>query len=833
MNLASATLSALVLMATTSPESTLGLKLQNTHRRRLEDASDFPCPTGSVVSGLECNLCPPGTFSDMPGSTFCTPCATTVYDGPGANAAEFWNGQLRCILPTTNGSDETDVDGDNESTVAPTSTSAPSPTLAPTRIRIVGDELPSATPSLAPSGFPTTTPSVLPSDVPSALPSALPSSFPSDSPSSAPSSLPTGSDTEAPTNVQDTELIVQEASSACSSTDDEDNSFEWHGRCRSCPSKLEAAFYPFVILLLLASLVTTIESIIPMCSTTLVWIGIEYLQLLYLSGIASPLIPWSQVANLVFTNVLPLFALDLNAAVSLQCIFGWSRQSDNVAFLALPPMIYAILLLLAKLFKGRVACDRSTSRWMAVLLYVGYVQLVLTSFETMKCDSGSSWVGCTGSLYASIAGIVGLIIYGLAFPLWFLRAIYRYAKYQMRVTTDHDKDVETSDGIHSQQESDNDLSHDNLFFLLGVFPQLQPGTWWWSGVWMARKAFFALLSVFFYDSPILLLIVFVLVLLLSEILQRCFSPLEITANLPNAERNTIWAHASKVDTVLQISLVAIAGLGFLALSESAQNVNGNNWAVDTLVLVVLIPSLVYWLAAIVFSSRTINSSRFQTRALVLQARAHEKSANAAISLTGPNLELPSVNGSVHFAEFSFSSSSTSSSRGPSDGATPSSAAANLAIPPNLSMLPGVGSSDQSSVGGQESPMGSTILHSLNEDALTEWQNTQDFENFAMTKTSLVTTRLRTPGSLSAPPSFEDNVDEDVDDIDDESSARPSSGRQVFRDDSILTFDSTNHGEDEEDMATVIEEVFIDERTGLPVDASNGRWADASTGQHID
>ena len=592
-------------------------------------------------------------------------------------------------------------------------------------------------------------------------------------------------------------------------------SYNFHGQCLTCPSTVLSTVYPFLLFLVVAAIIVLLQNLVSMKMNLVVWVGIEFLQMLYLFGISSPSISWPNISNVIFSKFLPLFAMDVNAAVSLQCILGWSPGPDFVWFLSLPPLIWIAMTIAAKASKERIILDRTIPRWIALFLYLGQTKLVLTSLEAIKCDSDSpsSWIGCTGKIYASVAGIVGLAVYGLVFPLWFLRAMKRHAENESHIeaTRQHKKKKEEKNDIEkngTQESNESGIDMDqkglDVFLVMGIFPRFRSGTWWWPGVWIIRKSLLSVVVILFPESPILLLVTYLVVLFVTEILQRCTLPLEILADEGDIFEQA-WAHPSKVDTGFQVSLLAFCGLGFLLVSETKSRMDESQHTIasDTLLLVVLVSSLLYWFASVGVSARS-KCERFSTRSLLVDAFISQNNSKS-IDIG------PGVNGS----NFSVSSNSISSVSG---NEKPPSLAGS--IPKNLSMLPGSG--DRSSGGSKFSPAGKDkTLESLNEDSLMEWQKSRD-------TASSVSTGLRSTSMSRSQHHYGDRHDDDYsvydETIDDENGEISTRSSSFYRDGSIATIRSTEEGEDDEDMATLVEEIFIDERTGLPIDANRGQWA---------
>ncbi|MGK3754109.1 MAG: hypothetical protein ACI8RD_006417 [Bacillariaceae sp.] len=753
-----------------------------------------------TLNGSDCQVCPPSTYTDLPGSFYCKPCLDTMFQYEGANSAELWNGDLYCVYLGDDDDDIFNVDTMDPTTTYPPSSiqvaegvfsDAPSQVPSPSPSRIpstmpskVSSTAPSSSPSNGPSSSPSSapsdssssgpsnSPSSAPSDSPSSGPSNSPSSAPGDSPSSGPSNSPTTSpssspsaSTPQPTETENDTTSVLELATEESIVCDEDGNFEWHGQCKQCPADYEAILYPFLVLFLLAFIVLLLQYLLPSCFTPLVWWGLEYLQMLYLIGISS--ISWSPLADIVFRKFLPLFALDLNASFNVQCVMGdnWQREADMLLVLSLPVIALILLTFLSKISSGRIIRDETVSRWMSVVLYMGYLKLILTSLEVLdfptswSADDLSSWVN-SDPFYSTLGGLAGLLFYGVAFPSWFLQNLGRYYSLthtdaQQQKDEPAGQDVENN-GERSKRSSIKKQAKKkkDLFMTLGVFPTtLRPGAWWWPGLMMLRKFIFAMLLVVFDDASFLLLAIFLATHLLGFIAQQCYSPL-------GAESRKKWYHTATVDTVLQLCLIVMVGVAFLSfwsVNEDGMKENFQKWTEDILVLVIFTPSLIYLGVAIGVSCAQ-PEPRFKAAAFkILSYHTSAKGDNA-----------PGDNGGGLSIMQSFDTQSASSQ-----------------------------SYDEASDSQKE------IQFLGDVDGADEWKQTADYDDWIAT------------GAQSAV--MQEDGGEEV-----------SQGRG---DSTIATNDLEIDIEGfDDDMATVYEEVWVDEATGEEIsDPKNGNWMDAETG----
>ncbi len=467
-------------------------------------------------NGSHCEVCPPGTFSEVRGAEFCTPCLDTIYRGEGANAAELWNGDLYCFH-----SGSTDDDDDILDSYS-------------------GDALPRRT-FAAPSSSPSSV--ISKSNIPF-------------SPTEAFLSTPDIETKQGGTVTQD------ELHSSIPSSDQglEKNSFEMHGRLHQCSEIREMIAYPILVIIFLIMLIVVLEFILPVNFATYAWLAVEYLQMLYLIGISSG--SWSPAARFLFHKILPVFAIDFNESFSLKCIMGDNlpqiEAADQLMVLSLPLLFFIVSTFLTKISKNRIVIEQTVSRWMAVLLYVGYLKLVLSSLETLKFPKSlsaeplSDWVN-SNLFYSTLGGIAGLIFYGLIFPIWFLQGVYR--RNLLNLTLADDREENEEGGIQDSKRKKYIKRKNQIFMTLGTLPiDCQQTVWWWPGIWMMRKLALSIIWYIFPDEQFLLLDLFLwtnFVILICQHHKR-----------PFGDDNKNFYSIGTFDSVLQSFLAAMIPIAF-------------------------------------------------------------------------------------------------------------------------------------------------------------------------------------------------------------------------------------------------------------------------------
>lgn len=713
----------------------------------------------------DCQACSPGSYSDTMGADNCELCLDTIYSGEGANSAEVLNGDLYCV----NTALMEDLD-DNFST---TTTTTSKPSSSPTIVQI--DTL---SPSVPPSLLLTSSRSNLPS--------------------------------------------IVEGESMCGGSSSEDH-FAWHGRCRECPAQYETILFPLFAIFLLASLIGLLEYLIPSCYTSYVWWGVEYLHMIYLTGILP--IPWSPIAEFVFEKVLPIFAMDVNRSFSLQCILNvnWLRPeaADQLFVLSLPLLSLVLLTFISKVSNNRIIQDESVSRWVTLFLYTGYLKIVLSSLEVLEFPT--SWSGddlsvwtSSDQFYATMAGLAGFLIYGIAFPFWFLQSLFRYsrldvdlAKADLSAEECERDDIESGGQRRKAQvlKKRNTKRKKELFMTFGIFAieTLGARVWWWPGLLMLRKLLLAILLVKFPDAPILLLVVFLMLHFLGVVLLQRFLFFKAEsgeqASCVRIKKN--WSHIATVDTVLQICLATMIGVAFFSVWTFGGGENTRSsvqkWVEDILVLSIVVTSSLYLAFAIGVCCTRIEP-RFPTVA--------------------SNMIVVNLN--------------------------------NFRNNPDDSEPPAYMKNDDSVIGIKESfSTASSSSHDDSKDEIEFLSGTLD----GIDRCNDVTMESNSSEEYPMPWQPQEPViygferpspyvlGEDVNDYIEESHASPDQDPpepiqrpKLFRSDSTIATNEREeeiaHGEDMDvdDMGTVYEEVWIDEETGEQIeDPKQGEWMDVETG----
>jgi hypothetical protein len=786
------------------------------------------CEPGSYAfaqNGSDCQICPPGTYSDVPGAAFCKRCLDTIYSNEGANSAELWNGDLYCVNLGSTDDDFLNSNSNSGDTAEHTVSESPTTTTTTSSIQIAVEFL-STVPSLMQSSGP--------SDVPSTMPSSKSdkSQMPSNSspltsgPSNVPSAMPSKSDeSQMPSN--DSPLTddgdvpsngFQSLALLCNDQNSETDRFEWHGRCKQCPAKHEMILYPILVLCLLAMIIALLEFLLPVCFTTHVWWGVEYLQMLYLIGISS--VSWSPAAGFLFGRVLPIFAIDFNVSFSLQCLMdeNWPQQeaADQLLVLSLPVIFLIILIFLSKISRNRIIRVESVSRWMTVLLNVGYLKLVLSSLEVLQlptswsADDLSAWVN-SDSFYSTLGGLGGLLFYGLAFPFWFLKSIFRYSMFALALANADAQPISCvgQDNKNGERQRRDPRKKklvkrkNELFLTLGIFPiNLRHNAWWWPGIWMLRKFLFAIVLFSFPDGQFLILVVFLLINLLSVIVQQYFLlPLGDQHCEASALSKKKWHSIAAVDTVLQLCLATFIGIAFF--SSWPVEGDGSTRSLfqkrmeDSLVLLIFFTSLIYLTVTIgVCCARP--EPRFSTVASQIFVNSNNKSNsninNATSTSTKDNSTIAAQNDGISIMRtFSIDSSSSDDMRKEIDFFS-------------------AGKDSSWNRQGKNA-------NSVDEECGAESEpQTIDY------------------GSANSSPYLvgEDDVQEESSRKHNEQGMKTISSRNrpgIFRSDSsIATNEDDCAGGIEDDTETVYEEVWVDEDTGEHIlDPEQGNWMDAETG----
>ena len=742
------------------------------------------CPAGTYASSVglsECRVCPAGTYSDIPGSAYCSPCDPNYYDDEGANSIQVWNGRIFCVLLTsTMETSLPSMDPTKKTTLAPTNPPATNPTVAPTT---------RPTTATAPTGIPSES-----LELPSI--STPPHNEPSTKISTEASSIPTMTqfDTDATFNSNGT-LPAGTPSSLAPQCQDEE--FEWHGRCAQCPTTTREILYPLWLLLFLVIVVSLLRYL-PPCSISILWMGLEYLQLLYLLGITA--IPWtSTLENL--RGVLNIFGLDLDASFSLQCILGVSAHAERVWILLLPFLVWMTVFGLSKLNQNMT----KIVGWMAIGLHLGYSKLVLTSWEAMHCSSSASWF-CREHMGVAVFGTIALVVYGTVLPVWLLC--------RLRKSTSGDESY-CPVWVHN-------------------FPFLST-CWWWSGFWLLRKFIFVTIMARFSLAPHVILTTFLVALMLSEMVQRSSNPspfeddgrcvTTVGNEDENQQKKNVWFRHATVDMVLQACFMLLTALSFVYLTVYPED-SGKQMTLDVFFLIVLVPSLVYWVLALFHTHSSCSCERDQEGCLPSAgknpATSHQHAKNHPSSRR---------NNTIHRNVTSSSSSNST-----------------VKLPHDDSMAPQKDTCEEYG----------TTSEGKNEEC--GWKETQDYEQWLSTEESVVhsclsrsasrTTKSNRFATLTTMESGDGLYGQDFDashaissstmeysvsrpDTCQASSFEEQSDIIEYEDVDLETVYASEDGDDgvcfvEDDDATL--EIWIDEETGMPIDKlESDQWTDSETG----
>ena len=555
------------------------------------------CEPGYYVvfdaNGSKCQRCPPGTFSNFWGAESCRPCRNTVYNNEGANAAEFWNGNLYCVF--LGNTDDDFLNNNSKDITGHIASGSPTIIQGPAKFRFAAS-----------------------SRMPSFRPSNAPSSKPSESNIlSSSSHFPSLVDHDGTPNDDSIKLALM-----CNDPSSERTGhFEWHGRCKQCPSKHEMILIPFLVFIAITLLILLLEFLVPVCFSTHVWWAVEYLHMLYLIGISTS--TWSPAAEFLFGRVLPIFVVEFNHSFSLRCLMdkNWPQHesADQLLTLAVPVIFLIFLTFLSKISSNWMIGEATVSRWTTILLCMGYLKLVLSSLKVLRlptswsADDLYTWMN-SDSFYGTLGGLFGLLFYGLAFPFWFLQSILRYKTIALALANTDAQEVFSAgrQERHQHDSEEDECEQQNrdsvkkkqakrkkkIFMTLGVFPiTLRPDAWWWPGLWFLRKFLCAVLLSAFPDGQFLVLVMFLFIYLLGIIVQQHYLPLGDEHRKGDIGGKNNWYCIATVDTALQVCVAAMIGVAFISSSSfAAGGISRSPFQTrleDGLVLFIFFSSLVY------------------------------------------------------------------------------------------------------------------------------------------------------------------------------------------------------------------------------------------------
>ena len=386
--------------------------------------------------------------------------------------------------------------------------------------------------------------------------------IPSSSPSEVPSTLPTMNFTAV---VQ--QLTVDE-SNACNKDE-----FILHGQCAQCPSVLRSAVLVAVLVVSVLALVSYFILTAPF-GTAVLFIGVEFLQLLSLVGITH--VQWPKVMEIMFAFAA-IVGLDIDIIAPMQCHFRLTSQEGHAVTMLLPLILSVTSICCLRLWYafGRMSDANLKSRMNSIArlvmlgLVFGYMKLVLTSFEAVACssiqrtdedglgDRGIDWFcfggGNGGDKTIAIMGLVAFFIYGIGLPTGLCLMLRHYRE---NVRTD-------------AQEAGVMIEIARVFLLTYCDDR-----WWWSVFVMARKLAFVLMVAFFQDVPILSLVFILIVTSFSATMQWKDSPYfqdtdeDVEGQEQQSKRSFSLFRHQTVDLILHGSIIATAILGILLTSIS-------------------------------------------------------------------------------------------------------------------------------------------------------------------------------------------------------------------------------------------------------------------------
>ena len=806
--------------------------------------SNFPtaevctsCPAGTYSSSqgsVSCSVCPAGTYSGRPQSQYCSLCDPTYYSNEGANSAEAFGGKFYCILLT---SAPTPLQSSLPS-ISPSISPSMPPSMDPSAIPISSAVFTrSATPSAQPSSHSTVEPSSEPPigkvQVPSGnashyLRTFEPSLKPSAAPSIYPSTQPPRASDLASANVSNTIHC-------------EGDFFFQRGACVKCPSTRMAILLSFAFLVFVCGIIAFLLRASGCCLAKF-FIGVEYLQILFLLGRTD--VPWPQALDRVFA-FLGIFAVDLNAIIPFHCYLRFSPYLENVFILVIP----TFLVFLARFIIDRrqpTIADTGTSKEsqtrmqrvydiLAFALFLGYANLLLTSFDAISCSAFQKgefsmervdWFclsnGNAKEKFAAMIGLAGFLAYGLTYPVWFFRNILR---------------------VRNAEVTKSSASHELHLWTRYFLQPFHPSSWWWTAFLLGRKFALAAAVFFLQGAPLLTLTSFIILIMLSEIAQRSCPIYHDNFRGDKQDSSTAFGYCrcflpSTLDISLQVCLIYTSAFGliFLGLSENIKARPG----LTVLVLLVLLPSFLYLALSFCFCSCHECICKM----------SESKNTEATLSCADLSESMSySKYGDIHkriFRSFVQSEEATNETmEEPND------------IPSDFLVEPRHDLSNErkddepiDDVHGSQYPEidQEDWLESVDKDIIEEWHQTEDYETWLATGESVVLSSLRAEYEEKIRMQYQEQVictNQDQEhcigddcesncedrtqgvkwDIEGLAYSDDGSNHHIFADEETIPSESKSWDEESEEG----EEIWIDEATGLPVDPAYGAWTDVETG----
>ena len=491
------------------------------------DNGRYACPRATFYNITEaevCQPCPIDTYNDAQGQAVCKPCP------PGTHT----NGQI---------GQDTIMDCSPLPTSMPTSSPSRSPITA------------SPHPSTRPSSFPSRSrPSFEPSHMAlTSTPSVDPTSV-MDSTSPRPSSTPSA---DANSSYQPSmEPSSEFASLSCYSVSNQNKYYFKSGRCKNCPSASSSILLSIALLAIFIGLVIAYRQM-PSPTPALYYIRLDYLQLLSFLGTDTPF-TWPTTVDSTL-SALAVFNFDLDAILPLECLLSSSHETKELAIVCLPLIVLVIGIIISLIFRRRPFVNRFAGIAFGCV-YFAYLQLASSSFQAMVGSAGAG-----SGRASSIIGAITFKIYGISFPLFVARSLFRQqARYGIKSIQSMAKQGGRGD------ESTNAILH-RYWLLCGPF---RSSRWYWSVVVLARKLWLVCATFLWRGRrPLVLGCVLTVLFVLSGVVNFLVKPYvelieEIAGRKGNAREDetgngTIQKITARrnVDLILHSSLCLVVAIG--------------------------------------------------------------------------------------------------------------------------------------------------------------------------------------------------------------------------------------------------------------------------------
>ena len=460
--------------------------------------------------------------------------------------------------------------------------------------------LPSPMPTSSPSRSPITAsphPSTRPSSFPSrSMPSYEPShmaltSTPSVGPtmgsiSPRPSSIPSAaaSSSYQPSMEPSTKLV----SPRCYNASNQNQHYLKNGRCKKCPSASTSILLSIAMLAVFVGLAITYRQMSSPTSA-LYFIGLDYLQLLSFLGTDTSF-TWPAIVDSTL-SALAVFNFDLDAILPLECLLSTLHETKELAVECLPLIVLSSGVVVSYIFRRRPFVDRFAGIAFGCV-YFAYLQLASSSFQAMVGSAGAG-----SGRVSSIIGAITFKIYGISFPLFVARSLFRQ---QTRCGI---KSIQSMTKLSEQvDESTNAFLH-RYWLLCGPF---RSSRWYWSVVVLARKLW-PICATFLWRGrrPLVLGCVLTVLFVLSGVVNFLVKPyVELTEEIAGtkgdvrddeAGNGTIQKITMRrnVDVILHLSLCLVVAIG--TVSTGLLKDGERDWKVSTALtfgaLVVILSSL--------------------------------------------------------------------------------------------------------------------------------------------------------------------------------------------------------------------------------------------------